>query len=248
MDFGSMSGGGGSANIVSSILGIAGGGIMLAAGISKSKQAKSNAKHDIRPEYSTPKYEKENLNYLESTAGYGLSDTTKSLYSQGAERGLTASVDAILKAGGDPNTISNVNQNYLDSMSRMALLDERAKLDKINAVIGQRQRMSVYADKEWQLNKLYPWMDRQQRYAQDLAEGNKLTYMGISQLSNSVGQLGGAGGADFGGTGSGNAGDSSSGNSNYSFDQPNTNIDLGEMKSNYNGGSGVGLSYKSKYL
>jgi hypothetical protein len=155
-------------------------------GADKASSARSRAFGDKRPQYKTPQSELDNAAQLETMAGYGLSGDAKSLYLKNADRGLSDSIDALLKSGGDPNQIGKLSQGYNDSISRLALLDEKAKLEKIDAVIKQRQRLSNYKDKEFQLNELYPWEDRQQAYAQDAAEGEKLQWMGINSIFGSV--------------------------------------------------------------
>lgn len=162
------------------------GAYQVIKGENAKKKARRDAAKNVRPDYSIPGYEFDNLNLLESRAGQGLSDASKRLATQNNERGLTAALNALFKGGGDMNNVSPLLQRYADSNNRLAVMDDEAKLRNINNLIAQRQRMSALTDKRWQVNQYAPWADEQQRISQQLALGEQQVNAGINAAGAGV--------------------------------------------------------------
>lgn len=214
---------------------LVGAAIGIGRGIAKSAKAKKDARNNVRPTYNTPKYELENLAYLENMAGQGLTDTTKQVYQQNASRGLTASLDAILKSGGNVNNVDNVVQRYLDSSNAIALADEQARVRNIQNLLDQNRRMSGYEDKKYQVNKYAPFVDKAQDIARRKAEGEAQINSGINSVSAGLGSMfsnnnmQGAISNVFGSNTGGNTGGAGAG-SNYIGISPNV---VGNQLNNY---------------
>lgn len=155
------------------------------------KQGKANrlARANKRPEYSIAPEEQSNLNIAQSLAGQGLSDSSKQFYTQQSQRGLSSTIDAILKGGGDVNAINNSYGAYQDGISRLAVADDQQKLSNINLLIAQQTRMSDQRDKAWQINQYAPYADKAAAYAKMKADGNTQMWQGIGQIGSAVGSF-----------------------------------------------------------
>lgn len=172
-----------------------GGGTAIAGGIKAKKArlaAEANAKN--RPVYQIPQSEYDTLDLLQNRAGQGLSDSSKQLYQQNQDRALTAGINGVLQGGGSVNNIDSLLSRYSDANGRIALADDEAKVKNIYALIGQRQRMSDFQDKQFQINQQAPFLDKQAAYAQQQAQGQGMVSSGLntaaSGLSTYLGGLG----------------------------------------------------------
>jgi hypothetical protein len=220
-------------------------------GAVKQGQANKAMRNAKRPTYQTPDTENENTALLEYLAGQGLSDNTKSFALNNADRGMTASLDAILKGGGDVNQVDKVYDKYLTNVSALSVADDQARLRNIYGLIQQRQRISDFSDKEFLYNEDGPYKDKMQAAAQQKAYGQSLIQQGIG-----IAGTAGAGYAGAKNAGSGYGGGNSGGGNNFKTTggvDPNTTFwkggDNNYYKNNKDGyfgggdGSGVGLNY-----
>lgn len=172
-----------------------GGGTAIAGGIKakKAKQAAAlNAKN--RPVYQTPQSEFDTLSLLENRASQGLSDNSKQYYQQNQDRALTAGINGILQGGGSVNNIDSLLNQYSNANGRLALANDEAQVKNIYSLIGQRQRMADYQDKQFQINDYAPFADRAQQFAQERAQGQGMVSAGLntagSGIQNFIGTLG----------------------------------------------------------
>lgn len=172
------------------IQGVAGTG-MAVSGLANKAKAKRMAKNNIRPTYETPQSEYDNLALTKSRASQGLSDSSLTAFGRANDRALTGSLDSILKNGGDNNQVSTVSDAYTSGAAKLALADDQARMQNINALIAQQGRMSDYADKQWMINKYAPYADRAAAAA-DLAK------QGETKLWNGISMIAGAGSNYFG--------------------------------------------------
>lgn len=139
--------------------GLAMGAFQMASANKKSNAAKRLAANNIRPTYQIPEGEYENLALARGRASEGLGDASKQFYTENAQEGLNNSLNAILKGGGDVNTVGSSFESYLDGLSRLSLLDDQQKINNINMIIQQNQRMTDQKDKAFQFNEYAPFAD-----------------------------------------------------------------------------------------
>jgi len=91
----------------------------LAYGIYNSEHKKSQAKKKEkaagqRPVYNIQEPTLRNQYMAENLAQQGMTDEAKNLYEQRANRGLSESLDALLKVGGGVNSVSDLYSTYQD--------------------------------------------------------------------------------------------------------------------------------------
>ena len=174
------------------IAALAAAGYQIYQGEKAKKEAKNLAKTP-RPEFNpeVPKGEYDALNLLQSRAGQGMSDASKNLYKQNADRGLSSTIDAIIKGGGDINSIGKAQQGYLDGLSRLSLADDAMRLQNINNFLTQQRRISDMQRQDFtsqfQVNEYAPFADKMAAAAQLRTQGQQMTNAGINTAGSAIG-------------------------------------------------------------
>lgn len=148
----------------------------------KQKAAQALAAANPRPVYNIPETEFQNQSLLENRASQGLSDESLGFLKQNADRGLSSSINAILRSGGTANQIGGLDNNYNNAITQSALLDDQAKSQNLAALVAHTSRMSDNYDKAFQVNQYGPYADKAQ--AAKLLQGQ-----GALQQSQAVGNL-----------------------------------------------------------
>lgn len=211
--------------VVAAVVAAAIGAGMIINGASKKAKGARIAAANKRPEYNINPEEQQNLNLTGSLASQGLPDSTKQYYNQQSQRGLTSTIDGILKGGGDVNSINNSYGTYQDGLSKLAVLDDTQRLSNIQAFVAQNQRMSEQRDKAWQINQYAPYADKAAAAAKLKQDGETQIWKGIGTVGgavssyaggqsqgSSIGAISGGGGGGIGGSSSGGSMDSGGGN------------------------------------
>lgn len=172
---------------VSAAIALAGLG-MSVYGAAKKAKAEKAAKANKQPEYKIPQEEVDNLRLAETLGNQGMSLASRTVYQNAADRGLTATTSAILRGGGDANSIGNAYQKYNEGIANMSIYDDQRRLQNLQNLMGQRSRMSSFRDKDYQLNEYAPWANRAQALAAQMAGGQNTM---MSGLNTAIGGLSG---------------------------------------------------------
>lgn len=151
----------------------------------KENEAKRLAEQNKRPTYQIPESEYDTQALLRSRAGQGLSDASKQYFDNNANNALDNTLNTVLRGGGDVNSVANAYQASLDARSKLALADDAARLQNIQALVQNNARMSDNADKAFQINQFAPYADRAQ-YANGLVNASQV------QMNNGLNSLAGA--------------------------------------------------------
>lgn len=162
------------------IAAIAGGALQIGQGIAQKSKAKKMARENPRPKYEISDAVLDNQALAEERASQGLSDAVLQRYREGAERGLTTSLDSILEAGGSVNNIGELYSNYGDSLSKITLLDEQMRTENIRTLMAQNQNLAEEEDKKWQVNEFAPWADTAQASSALSAQGSENMWKGLN--------------------------------------------------------------------
>ena len=143
----------------------------LAVGIYSSEKKKAQAKKKEkeagqRPVYNIQEPTLKNQFMAENLAQQGMADESRMMYEQQANRGLSESLDALLKVGGGVNSVSDLYSTYQDKNAELATLNDQIKFRNQQILANQNQQLSNEMDKVYSLNKLDPWKDQQQAVAE----------------------------------------------------------------------------------
>lgn len=162
-------------------------------GAKEKKAARKLAEQNKRPAYRTPQSEYDTLALLQSRASQGLSDTTRDAAMRNYNKGLSASINAILQGGGTPADITKAYAAYGDGLNNLALNDDAARIRNINMLIAQNAKMADRADTEFQVNKYAPYADNKALAAQMYAQGDQQMMSGLNSAAGWIGSaVGGA--------------------------------------------------------
>lgn len=96
------------------------------------------------------------------------------------DRDFTNSLGAILKGGGDPNSIGSLFSSDNAGRARMATMQEQIRLQKVNNLVSSlrgegQERQDVFGFNEWA-----PWADSAQANAQEKQADQSEIYGGIN--------------------------------------------------------------------
>lgn len=161
----------------------------VAQGAHEKSQAKKLAATN-RPVYNIPQSDYNNLSIAQSMAGQGLSDGSKQILLDNADRGLATSVSAVLQGGGNPNDVGGIYKSYLDNLSNVAVYDNQMKLKNMDTLLAANYRMSDQEDKLWQINNWGPYADKLKAAAQLRAMGSESTNSGLSTVASAAMSVG----------------------------------------------------------
>lgn len=140
-------------------------------GFGKKNKAKAMASRNPRPVRKTSQAVLDNLDIAESMASQGLSDSAKAVYMENADRLTTASLEAVLRSGGDPNLAGSIYDMGLDNLSKFALAEDEARLKNIAVYMDANTAKAKEDDLNFQINEYAKWADTAQAAAKLSAEG-----------------------------------------------------------------------------
>ena len=145
-------------------------GIGLAEGIvglvnaGKTKREASKIAAD-RPDYSISPLVGEDLSLANSELANGMGTAAERAYRDLNNSQFSTSLNAILRGGGDVNSIGDLYGNNQEGRLRLAQMQDQLRLNQIQNRVRASQRMQDEQQTQWQLNELSPWQDRAQANA-----------------------------------------------------------------------------------
>jgi len=174
-------------------------GVQAAVGVAQmvqagkqNREAKKLQKNFVNPTYQIAKPILDNQALAESRAGQGLSDAALSVYRDNVNRSMTASIDAILRGGGNVNSISDLNDASEDNFAQIALLEEEVRMKNTQTYLAQNERLAAELDKQFQINEYAPAQDKKQLIAALRQQANDNKWKGINTIGSAVGNFIGA--------------------------------------------------------
>lgn len=161
---------------------LAGGLFQTVGGLFGKGKAAHEALQNIRPTYTESPYARDVYNATRSTAGQGFSDAALQNYTTTANRGLTASIDAILKSGGDPSMVSEAQDGFQQGLSRMSIADDSLRFKNFDRFVEASTNLSNERDKAFQFNQVGPWADKAQAIAREGQEATQNISNGLNTM------------------------------------------------------------------
>lgn len=163
----------------------------IAGGIGEGKtEAELNRTMKLRPDYQIQKPILDNQAIEESRASHGLSDSTINNYQEFAQRGLSSSLDAILKGGGSMNNVGNLYGSYGSNERSLAILDDQARANNVRSLVDQNRELGGELDKQWEINKWAPWADKMQALNAKLKRQGAQFQSGLSTVASAASNYG----------------------------------------------------------
>jgi hypothetical protein len=187
-------------------------GLMAAAGaaktvhgISQERRAARMAEKNKRPGYKIEDEYYDNLRLANTMAQGGLGAPALSYYTSNAERGLSASTDAMLRAGGSPNSILGAYDMFNRNLGAIAATDSQLRAQNIRYFMDRNNDVAQQKTMRWSLNEYEPYKDIARTATALRATGTENMFNGISQIGGALaagskaGLFAGAGEGDGGG-------------------------------------------------
>lgn len=135
---------------------------LINAGKTKREAAKIAAD---RPDYSISPLVGEDLSLANSELANGMGTAAERAYRDLNNSQFSTSLNAILRGGGDVNSIGDLYGNNQEGRLRLAQMQDQLRLNQIQNRIRASQRMQDEQQTQWQLNEFAPWQDRAQANA-----------------------------------------------------------------------------------
>lgn len=138
---------------------------------------RSRPKREISPLYG------QNLSLAESELAGGMSTAAERAYASQLDKSTAASLSALLKGGGDVNSVGDVFASGEEGRQRLAMLNDQLRLNQINNVVKARGMMAEEADKNFLFNDYAPWADKSQANAEARKAANAGIWSGLSTVA-----------------------------------------------------------------
>ncbi len=105
---------------------------------------------------------------------------------QAEDREFSNSLDAILKGGGDPNSVAALYGNKEGGRQRLALLQEQIRMNDLNNFIGSLRERAGERQEQFGFNEWGPWADSAQANAAAKQEARGLESQGVNTIGSGV--------------------------------------------------------------
>lgn len=154
-------------SVVPGIGTIIGGTVGLAEGIiglSNEAKAKKEAEQQAlnRPQYQISPLAGQELSLSESDLGNGMSAGATKAYDDLNNQQYSSSIGAIVRSGGDVNSIGSIYGSSQDGRLKLAQMKDNIRLAQINNYVKANNAYQDAQQTQWQLNKFAPWQDKAQ--------------------------------------------------------------------------------------
>lgn len=165
---------------------IAGAAALAKTGFSLAQHAaaeKDDANNKLPP-YNIPQEWFNNDNLAAAQAQYGLSVPSQDYYTDQASRGLSSGLDAVLKGGGNVNTVADLMDTYDTGLNKIASEDNELRNANLDRYIQANGNLGNERDKAYAINEYEPYKNR--KIADTAKEGVSMqnAMSGLDDLTN----------------------------------------------------------------
>lgn len=165
----------------------------IGKGIKQTSDAKKRAARNKKPNYDIQQEYFDNQTIAQNLAGQGFNSKTVDNFNQESERGLQATIDATLQAGGGPNSIQSALTNYNYGNLRFAASDAEKRTQNIASLYDRNKELANQKVMQWTIDKYEKFKDEAAAITQERAAGQQNINTGISEGVSVVAGLSGAG-------------------------------------------------------
>lgn len=162
------------------------GGAEFFSGLESHKKDERELKSLTQPFYKIQDEYYQNRNLAASQAGQGTPTATKQFQTQENQRGLTAGLQDILKAGGDVNDASMLLSQYNNNLSREAGADAEQHLANIQYFMNANKDLAGQKTTQWSVNEYQPYEAKLKELKQAAATDQQNEWNGITTAAGGV--------------------------------------------------------------
>lgn len=158
----------------------------IGSGIVKNAQAKKQAaiNEASRPKYTRSPYVGQQLSLAESEL---MNNQEDDIMRQQGDEDLSASLDAIMKGGGNPNNVSAIFGESQRGRQRYALIRSNIRMNKIQNLQRAQELAEEDRERAFGFNEVAPYKDRAAAIAQSAQSAQADISSGVDSLASAVG-------------------------------------------------------------
>lgn len=153
-------------------------------------QGKAKHEADVlarsRPKYQTSPEISQDLSLAESDLANGGSSAASRAYDTLNNQPYSNSIGAILKSGGNVNSIGDLYGNSQDGRVKLAAMRDNLRLQQISNLSRAREAKANEEQTQWQVDQFAPWQDRAQANAASRQGAAQQTSTGINTLGSAA--------------------------------------------------------------
>lgn len=168
--------------IVAGVVALTKTGFGIAQHASANKDLK--AAQAEQPYFKIPQEWYDDDNVAAGQAEHGLNEQALKYYSDMSGRGLSSGLGTILQAGGNPNTVSQLYDQYDTGNRKVAEEDAQLKDQHIGTFLQANANLGNEEEKRWTLNDYKPWLDRVAADNKKLGAADQNIDSGLNDLAN----------------------------------------------------------------
>jgi hypothetical protein len=158
-------------------------------GLINAGKAKREAREleKSRPQYQISPLAGDELSLTKSElSSGGLSSTGQTAYNDLDNQQFSSSLESLLRGGGSVNNVADVYGQGQTGRLRLAQLNDQMRLQKINNYIGSARYYTEQTDKQFDFNKVRPWMDKAQATGQARQKADAGIWAGLGTAGAGV--------------------------------------------------------------
>jgi hypothetical protein len=133
-----------------------------------------------RPKLGRDALADENLAFANSELANGMSARAEKAYNDATDRELSSSLSAILKGGGNLNSVGDVYGSNQRGRENLAIMRDNLRLKQIENKVAASKAVSNRNDQMFQYNIDAPWKDKAQANAQARMGANQGIWEGLN--------------------------------------------------------------------
>lgn len=163
------------------------GGAQTLGGLAQTLYGKSKGEGLQRPKYEVPSELMNKLNIQQIRAMQGMDDATKQEYLKNIDR-LSFFTNRVSSRAGAPQSAAVTYQQQADALGKLAVAEEQGKASRLQDYYGGLSEVADARNKEFELNKLQPYMQEAKASQALIGAGLQNLYGGLSGLGKTASQ------------------------------------------------------------
>lgn len=144
----------------------------------------ANTLSKTRPQLGRDALADENLALTKSELAQGMSAKAEKAYGDIADRDFSASLSAILKGGGNLNSIGDIYGSKEEGRQKLAIMRDNLRMSQISNEINASKAVSERNDQQFLFNVDAPWKDASRANAQAREKAQQQIWGGLSTIGS----------------------------------------------------------------
>ncbi len=156
---------------------------LIDGGKAKKEQAALEANKPIR---RTSQSDLDSAALAESELAQGMSSAADKSYNDATDRSVATSISAILKSGGDSNSIGEIYDSTEKGRQNLAIMKDQLRLNQIQNVLKSNETLAEEDSTNWLVNEYGPYINKQAAASQSRQNAAQGVMSGLDTLGAGV--------------------------------------------------------------